>query len=86
VIPAGHAGRCAGCGEDYPAGTEITHDGNGWIAVDCCGDVAQTHGTVRGSASTPDPEAKVMPRGKTKRDRCPHCFQIPATSNVCGCN
>ena len=29
--------------------------------------------------------SQVMPAGRSKRDLCPNCFQIPATNGVCGC-
>lgn len=32
-----------------------------------------------------DEEPDVMPKGKTKADMCPHCFQIPASNGICGC-
>ena len=31
------------------------------------------------------PLSQVMPAGRSKRDLCPRCFQIPATNGVCGC-
>lgn len=31
------------------------------------------------------PLSQVMPTGRTKRDMCPRCFQIPSSSGVCGC-
>ena len=37
TITAGYPGRCAGCGEPFPAGSTITADpdGHGWTA-ECC--------------------------------------------------
>jgi hypothetical protein len=35
MISAGYAGKCADCGDWYPAGAMITATPDGWVA-ECC--------------------------------------------------
>lgn len=46
----------------------------------CCAGTNDLSPTTRGAI------ASVMPRGKTVRDKCPQCFQIPASNGMCGCD
>lgn len=89
-IPAKYNGLCVPCGEDINQGDPITlHPDAGYVHEDCAedvGKVAESNGADfnprdRGRA----PGIAVMPRGRTTKDRCDRCFQVPASNGACGC-
>lgn len=81
TFTAQHAGRCGNCGDLFAPGDEVFYvEGDTLIAFECCGTAEPEHAT-----SDAAQKIEVMPRGKTARDRCGTCFQIPATNGVCGC-
>jgi ribosomal protein S27E len=76
------AGRCGSCGQRFEPGDEVFYDqADTMIGMDCCGDRLSDP-----SGSDLIAREPVMPRGKVARDKCPHCFQIPASNGVCGCH
>jgi hypothetical protein len=78
-FPASYAGTCGGCGEHFGPGVEITYNDGVLVVDDCCGDAPT--GLATRELKGPDP---VFPRGKTKKDRCGTCFQVPASNGACG--
>ena len=83
AFPARYAGRCSSCGELFGPGEAVAYaEDDSLVGQDCCG------GSGEATASEPavDNLARVMPRGKSVRDRCGTCFQIPSTTGVCGCD
>lgn len=84
-FPAAYAGRCGNCGEPFQAGAEVFYDDqDSLLVVECCGEEGQ--GAVHGAEQQTVKVDQVMPRGKTARDRCDRCFQVPASNGVCGCS
>jgi hypothetical protein len=81
-FPASYVGRCTNCNEILNPGDEVYYDGSdsltGW---DCCGATDEARNTPETSTIE-----RVMPRGRTAKDRCGTCFQIPSTNGVCGCD
>jgi hypothetical protein len=82
-FPASYAGRCGNCGENFGPGTQVTYaqPDDLLIGMECCGELEEPVS----AESQVTPADKVMPRGKSARDRCDRCFQIPASNGVCGC-
>lgn len=81
-FPARYAGRCGNCNELFAPDAEVFYSAeDALVAWECCGEQDET----RPGTSEVTPVDKVMPRGKTVRDRCGECFQIPASNGVCGC-
>lgn len=80
-FPAAYAGRCGNCGEIFGADTQVFYADDILMVVECCGEQDDPPQEVV-SRYTP----KVMPRGKTVRDRCDGCFQVPASNGTCGCS
>jgi hypothetical protein len=76
---AQYSGRCRNCNEVFEAGAEVFYaPGEDTVTVlECCGDAQRT------AAAGEMPQ--VMPRGKTARDACGMCFQVPASNGLCGC-
>ena len=93
IFEARYRGTCDGCRQhDISPGDLVYFNGNKIIRIACCvDDVGDDEETVSMGAGFDSfnlgrsPEIKVMPYGKTKRDMCMKCFQIPANSGVCGC-
>lgn len=93
-FPAQYAGYCASCGAAVLPGDDLFYaPGNeAPSGLDCCGDkdnadliVTQRRDTEDDADMTVD-AAKVMPHGRTARDMCSQCFQIPAANSSCGCD
>lgn len=81
TITASYAGRCGSCNDLFAPGDEVFYtEGDLLVAVNCCGAAEPLT-----AESEVTPASKVMPRGKTAKDRCDTCFQVPATNGVCGC-
>lgn len=79
---ASYAGRCGICGEIFRVGDPLFYTADDVLTgQDCCGGF----GDERPGTSETTPIDRVMPRGKTVRDRCGACFQIPASNGACGC-
>lgn len=76
-------GRCGKCGEVFDIGTNVfyTTPDDILLGWDCCGASDEPD-----AASMVTPPDRVMPRGKTARDACGRCWQIPATNGACGCD
>ena len=94
MFMASQASGCATCIADILPGDAIFYGPGNEAAsgMDCCGDkpdadpaVTQRPDDAGDEDLTVDPR-KVTPRGRTARDRCPTCFQIPATNGACGCD
>jgi hypothetical protein len=90
------AGNCGSCDLPFRVGDWVFRDGEGVLnGANCCGakffgrlaDDRTAGGMDLAEADGYDfvPASQVMPYGKTKRDMCLTCFQIPAASGVCGC-
>lgn len=83
MFTANHAFKCAGCETEYPAGTNAIYDAdNNLYADDGCIN-AMIPEDPKGRRTTP---RETMPRGKTAKDRCDVCFQIPSSNGACGCS
>lgn len=65
---------CGRCGEQHDPGTEAQYepDTSTVSAMEC---VEAYESPVEGSAPTYRPD-RVMPRGKTAKDRCNRCFMV----------
>lgn len=73
--------HCESCGEDHPPGIEVYYDRDNRLRpVDCEQELPDPE-----IDQTEDKKIQVMPRGRTVKDRCMKCFQIPASNGVCGC-
>lgn len=85
-FPARYTGRCGNCDEVFIEGAEVFYapPDDVLMGVECCGEVAAIDS--RSTVSEVTPADKVMPRGKSARDRCDQCFQVPASNGVCGCS
>lgn len=83
-FPAAYAGRCRSCGTVFEPGTEVFYGrGEDTVTVwECCGD---DDGRALTQAER-IPLGRVLPHGKSKRDMCGRCFQIPASNGACGCD
>jgi hypothetical protein len=83
-ISASFAGRCGSCNEPFQSGDRVAYnDDDVLVGQSCCPDVDEV---VTGSGGSESVDLSlVMPRGKSVRDRCDQCFQIPSTSGACGC-
>lgn len=79
VLSAQFAGRCTTCGQPFEVGASIFYtDDDALAGWECCG-------IDEPAAVVPEETARVMPRGKTARDACGLCFQVPASNGMCGC-
>jgi hypothetical protein len=85
AFPARYAGRCGNCGEGLTPGDAVAYTENDvLIGQDCCGD-SDVLAVIDRTVGDMDRAERVMPRGKSVRDRCGTCWQIPAANGVCGC-
>ena len=76
-------GRCGPCGSPFKMGDDVFYnDDDALVGSDCCGNADELRISTDGTA----PRIEVMPRGKTVRDRCNHCFQISSNNGMCGCD
>jgi hypothetical protein len=80
VFTAQYPGTCGGCGSEIDAGDLVFYDGDTLVGDACCA------GADDLSVEAKSTIAQVMPRGKTAKDKCPRCFQIPASNGACGCD
>ncbi len=84
IFTAKFPGSCARCGTPFDAGADVFYVGGDLYASDGCEDIteesigAEFDSFTRGRT----PGIAVMPRGKTKRDRCDKCFMIHASGQV----
>lgn len=95
IFKADYAGTCSECQSSFRVGTEVAYlHTTGELIASCCinsetaaADAVATQGGDFDSF-TPGrtPGIAVLPRGKTKKDMCEICFQIPSSSGVCGCS
>ncbi len=94
-FPAQYDGACISCGHRVLAGDHVFYaPGNESVSgLDCCGDKNDADLTVVQQRDTEDEPnvtyvdiTTVMPRGRTARDACRTCFQVPANNGVCGCD
>jgi hypothetical protein len=77
-FPATRSGYCFGCDGPFEAGDSIYYqDGDIWANHWCVTDPSRR---MYENSSAP-----VMPRGKTAKDMCMKCFQVPSSNGVCGC-
>lgn len=91
---AQYAGACISCGAAILPGDHLFYaPGNeAPSGLECCGDKDDADLTVVQRRDTEDDAdmtvdvAKVMPRGRTARDACGRCFQVPAANDTCGCD
>lgn len=85
MFKAKYDGRCPSCDEPISIGEDVSmvDSDRGRITVHAQ-HVEDGEIHVETSAR-PDPITSTMPRGKTVRDRCNRCFQVPASNGVCGC-
>lgn len=77
---ARYPGSCAGCGDPFEAGSQIGYAASTGedsrdqlIARACCGDGL---GVTDAELMSRNKPVRVMPPGKTARDRCNRCFMI----------
>lgn len=95
-FPAQFGGDCVSCGDGILPGDRVFYaPGNERVSgVDCCGDkddadlvVVQVRDDSGEDDESPvEAIARVLPRGRTARDACPKCFQVPANNGTCGCD
>lgn len=86
-FPARYPGLCIPCGDPIKVGESITnHPEHGYIHEKCT-DVqpAESNGADFDSFTRGRAPIAVLPRGKTTKDRCNGCFQVPASNGACGC-
>jgi hypothetical protein len=83
---------CLPCDEDIQSGEYVTnHPEHGWIHEECVhvADtivmVSESNGAAFDSFNRGRAPVAILPRGKTAKDRCNTCFQVPASNGVCGC-
>lgn len=96
AFSARYAGKCGNCGEGFQAGDLVQYaDADGELCgVDCCGQGGSASSASllfdeQREANREDPAlaaVMVLPRGRTARDKCGKCFQVPASNGVCGCD
>jgi hypothetical protein len=96
-FPANYAGACGTCPAPISVGDRVFYATQGSEHVsglDCCGDrpdddlapARRADDGLTADDETPaDAIARVMPRGRTARDACGTCWQIPSTNGSCGC-
>lgn len=86
---AKYHGLCLSCDEDIKPGESIvSHPDAGFIHEECIedvGSVRESNGADFDSFTWGRAPIAVLPRGKTSKDRCGKCFQVPASNGVCGC-
>jgi hypothetical protein len=91
---AQYRGVCITCGGSVQPGDMIFYaPGNeAPSGLDCCGDrpdedliVTQRRDDLAAEDELTVDLASVMPHGRTVRDACPTCWQIPASNGSCGC-
>jgi hypothetical protein len=91
-IPAKYPGNCGTCDAGFSAGDTVY-----WsppeigeppvIDGPCCIESPQSNGADFDAFNRGRPPGiAVLPRGKTAKDRCNTCFQVPASSGACGCD
>jgi hypothetical protein len=91
---AKYDGTCGTCPAPIAIGDGVFYATPGAALVsglDCCGDRPDEDLVTVQHAEEPDEDltvdvAKVMPRGRTARDACPTCWQVPASNGTCGCS
>jgi hypothetical protein len=76
VFAAKFPGSCARCGTSFDAGADVFYADGELVALDGCDEVSDDE------AQSLSPDIPVMPRGKTKQDRCDRCFIIHASGQV----
>lgn len=70
----------------------IAPGGSTASGMDCCGDRDDADLVVHERADDSSDEgltvdaSQVMPRGRTARDACGRCWQVPANNGACGCH
>ncbi len=76
-FPAAYAGRCGNCGEVFAAGTQVFYvpPDDTLTVVECCGEAEEPTSVE----SVVTPMDKVMPYGKTAKDRCVGTCGAPAS-------
>lgn len=88
-FPARYSSRCNPCDEEIKPGEFILmHPDAGAVHEECFDDVnqpVQSNGAAFDSFNRGRPPIPVLPRGKTSKDRCNKCFQVPASNGECGC-
>lgn len=77
VFVATYPGKCSGCGDRFPVGSNVKYDDEGNIHL------VGSH--VCNSGFEDNEDKPVLPRGRSVADRCPTCFIIPSSNGVCGC-
>lgn len=85
MFKARYEGTCPACEDPINIGEEVTmidsDRGRVTVHIPCAED-----GVVISAASVGRPDhTALIPRGKTARDICGGCFQIPSSNGVCGC-
>lgn len=82
---AKYDGLCLPCGEEIHKGEWLTtHREYGFIHEECT-DIEPAQATNIPRHGQPAPPELVLPGGKTTKDRCSECFQVPASNGECGC-
>lgn len=80
------SGHCDICDSEIDAGDFIVgHPEARFIHEDCAQDADRVPQTPRTGRPARDPVPDTLPRGKTAKDRCDMCFQVPASNGTCGC-
>lgn len=96
-FPASFPGDCVSCGAAILPDDKVFYaPGNERVSgVDCCGDKddadlvvhqRRDDGLAVDDEDPSDVIARVLPRGRTARDACTACWQIPANNGTCGCD
>lgn len=86
LFVARYAGTCGACFEPIEAGDEVGYSAENVLTCgECWRDGSPAVRVAFPGVEAPAPEAIPLPRGKSVRDRCPRCFQIPSTSGNCEC-
>jgi hypothetical protein len=93
TFDARYAGSCASCSAPILPGDNVFYaPGNEAVSgLECCGDrpdedlVVLQRADDHGDEDATVDAAKVMPHGRTARDACQLCWQIPASNGTCGC-
>lgn len=76
---ARYPGVCVLCGDAFPAGAICHYNVNDEVV--CCDQDASDDEDFSSCRGRPS-DIPVMPRGKTKADRCDRCFMIHASRQV----
>jgi hypothetical protein len=83
MFQARYDSKCPACDEDIFRGSDVSmvdsDRGRVTIHTSCEQDAVLVNARERTDHTT------VMPRGKKAADRCPVCFQVPASNDTCGC-